>query len=62
MAESITLRPASAGDEGFLYQVYASTRQEELAHLPRYPRKREDYQAWSYDWIWWLRQEAAYPR
>lgn len=34
MAESITLRPASAGDEGFLYQVYASTRQEELAPLP----------------------------
>jgi len=34
MADSITLRPVSAGDEGFLYQVYASTREEELAPLP----------------------------
>lgn len=34
MADSITLRPVSSGDEGFLYEVYASTRQEELAPLP----------------------------
>jgi ribosomal protein S18 acetylase RimI-like enzyme len=34
MAESITLRAVAAGDEGFLYEVYASTRQEELAPLP----------------------------
>lgn len=30
----ITLRPASPADEPFLYQVYASTRLEELAPLP----------------------------
>jgi len=30
----ITLRPASPADEPFLYQVYMSTRLEELASLP----------------------------
>lgn len=29
--QNITLRPATVEDEAFLYQVYASTRQEELA-------------------------------
>jgi ribosomal protein S18 acetylase RimI-like enzyme len=32
--ESITLRPIRAEDENFLYAVYASTRQEELAPVP----------------------------
>jgi GNAT superfamily N-acetyltransferase len=27
----VTLRPAAAGDEAFLFRVYASTREEELA-------------------------------
>lgn len=30
----ITLSAAQVKDEGFLYQVYASTRQEELAQVP----------------------------
>jgi ribosomal protein S18 acetylase RimI-like enzyme len=34
MTDSITLRPVAEGDESFLYQVYASTRQEELAPVP----------------------------
>ena len=29
----VTLRPSTAADEDFLYSVYASTRQEELAQL-----------------------------
>ena len=33
-ALSIALRPAQASDEGFLYEVYASTRVEELAPVP----------------------------
>jgi ribosomal protein S18 acetylase RimI-like enzyme len=31
MNDAITLRPIGPADEAFLYQVYASTRQEELA-------------------------------
>lgn len=31
--ESVTLRPMGNGDEQFLFQVYASTRQEELAQV-----------------------------
>jgi ribosomal protein S18 acetylase RimI-like enzyme len=31
MNDAITLGPITAGDEAFLYQVYASTRQEEMA-------------------------------
>ena len=34
MLDSITLRPIRPDDEAFLYRVYASTRQEELAPLP----------------------------
>jgi ribosomal protein S18 acetylase RimI-like enzyme len=30
----VELRPVEPGDEGFLYQVYASTRTEELAAVP----------------------------
>jgi len=33
MAASVTVRPVEAADEAFLYQVYASTREEELAVL-----------------------------
>jgi len=32
-SEAITLRPVRSDDEGFLYEVYASTRLEELASL-----------------------------
>jgi GNAT superfamily N-acetyltransferase len=31
---SISFRPIAPDDEGFLYQVYASTREDELAPLP----------------------------
>jgi len=34
MTDSIALRPVAEGDESFLYEVYASTRQEELAPVP----------------------------
>lgn len=34
MTEAINLRPIAAEDESFLYHVYASTRQEELAPVP----------------------------
>jgi ribosomal protein S18 acetylase RimI-like enzyme len=34
MSNAITLRPIHPGDEPFLYGVYASTREEELAPLP----------------------------
>jgi ribosomal protein S18 acetylase RimI-like enzyme len=33
MSDAITLRPIRPADEAFLYQVYASTREEELAPL-----------------------------
>ena len=33
MTPSITLRPIGPDDEAFLYRVYASTREEELAPL-----------------------------
>jgi ribosomal protein S18 acetylase RimI-like enzyme len=33
-ARLMTLRPVEAGDEEFLYRVYASTRAEELAAVP----------------------------
>lgn len=33
MDHSIALRPMRQGDRGFLYEVYASTREEELAPL-----------------------------
>jgi ribosomal protein S18 acetylase RimI-like enzyme len=33
-SKQISLKPAEATDDAFLYQVYASTRQEELARVP----------------------------
>lgn len=38
--KQITLAPAQASDEPFLYQVYASTRQEELAQVPWTPLQK----------------------
>jgi ribosomal protein S18 acetylase RimI-like enzyme len=34
IAPSLTLRPVAPADEGFLLEVYASTRADELAHVP----------------------------
>jgi ribosomal protein S18 acetylase RimI-like enzyme len=39
--EGITLRPIRSDDEGFLYEVYASTRLEELASLGWSDAQRE---------------------
>ena len=39
----LTLRPASPLDEEFLYQVYASTRSEELAQVNWDPAQKEDF-------------------
>jgi hypothetical protein len=36
----IMLKPAEPNDDGFLYQVYASTRQEELAQVPWTPLQK----------------------
>jgi ribosomal protein S18 acetylase RimI-like enzyme len=43
MADAITLRPVGEGDEGFLYQVYASTRHEELAPVPWTEAQKADF-------------------
>ena len=40
---SIGLRPIQAGDEAFLYQVYSSTRQEELAPVPWTEARKEAF-------------------
>jgi GNAT superfamily N-acetyltransferase len=40
-AEGITLRPVQRADEPFLYQVYASTRLEEMA-ITDWPPDRQD--------------------
>jgi ribosomal protein S18 acetylase RimI-like enzyme len=42
-AEGITLRPIRPGDEGFLYDVYASTRLDELAALGWSDAQREAF-------------------
>ena len=34
MIPNVSLHPVEPGDEEFLYRVYASTRQEELAPVP----------------------------
>lgn len=49
MDESISLRAVAAGDEGFLYQVYASTRQEELAPLPWTEAQKADFLRMQFD-------------
>lgn len=41
--KEITLRPMQPEDEPFLYRVYASTREEELAPLPWYEAQKEAF-------------------
>ena len=43
MAESVTFRPSSDQDLEFLYQVYASTRQEELKLTPWNQQEKEEF-------------------
>ena len=40
---NVTLRPIAPADEQFLYQVYASTRQEELAQVPWSDAQKEAF-------------------
>lgn len=40
---SVTLRPVTSEDESFLYQVYASTRADELARVPWNEAQREAF-------------------
>ena len=41
--EQITLRPVSAADDGFILQVYASTREQELAQVPWSAEQKEAF-------------------
>lgn len=45
----ISLRPVEPGDEEFLYQVYASTRQEELAPVPWAEAQKEAFLRMQFD-------------
>ena len=40
---SLTMRPVRSGDEDFLFEVYASTRAEELAQVPWDSTQRENF-------------------
>jgi ribosomal protein S18 acetylase RimI-like enzyme len=41
--KTVTLRPAAAADEPFLLEVYASTRAEEMAHVPWSAEQKEAF-------------------
>jgi len=41
--ETVVLRPTVAADESFLYEVYASTRAEELAYVPWDARQKTGF-------------------
>jgi GNAT superfamily N-acetyltransferase len=41
--EQVTLRPVSAADDGFILQVYASTREQELAQVPWSAEQKEAF-------------------
>lgn len=43
MADAVTLRAVREEDQEFLYQVYASTRAEELAIVPWSPMEKEAF-------------------
>lgn len=43
MTLSVTLRPVTPDDKGFLYQVYSSTREQELAPLPWDAEAKESF-------------------
>jgi ribosomal protein S18 acetylase RimI-like enzyme len=45
----IILRPAGPEDEQFLYQVYASTRAEEMARVPWEPAQQEAFLRMQFD-------------
>src|SRR6478672_8796940 len=39
----VTLRPATAADDDFIFNCYASTRAQELAQLPGSPEQKEAF-------------------
>jgi GNAT superfamily N-acetyltransferase len=41
--EQVTLRPVSAADDDFILQVYASTREQELAQVPWSAEQKEAF-------------------
>src|SRR5947207_13643725 len=41
--EQVSLRPVSAADEDFILQVYASTREQELAQVPWSAEQKEAF-------------------
>ncbi len=41
--KQVTLRPVSAADDGFILQVYASTREQELAQVPWSAEQKEAF-------------------
>ena len=55
-AKVITLRPATVDDEAFLFQLYASTRSDELAALGWNDQQRETFLRMQYDM-----QRRVYP-
>jgi ribosomal protein S18 acetylase RimI-like enzyme len=59
--ELITLRPIEPGDEAWLYHIYASTREEELAQVAWAPGQREAFLAMQFNAQHRYYQEI-YPR
>lgn len=43
LTTSITLRPATSGDEPLLFRIYSSTREEELAQVPWTADEKETF-------------------
>lgn len=56
MAAPVTLRPATPADEPFLFRVYASTREEELAPVPWTTEQKRAFLAQQF------RAQSAYYR
>ena len=49
MIPNVSLHPVEPGDEEFLYRVYASTRQEELAPVPWPEEQKEAFLRMQFD-------------
>lgn len=60
MANSITLRAVTVEDEGFLYKLYASTRQSEMAMVPWPPEQKQAFLRMQFE-AQTKHYRAAYP-
>ncbi len=49
MSDELTFRPSTVEDREFLYRLYASTRQEELAQVPWTDEQKEDFLRFQFD-------------